>query len=279
MSTSIVPGSVVVGVDGSPSSDLAVQWAARHAVRVGRPMAVLHATPAGTEGDASGVVYAAADLAREAEPQVEVRRVVRLGYPTDALVRAADSASLVVVGARSRRAVPAHLLGSVSQALVTRGHGALVVVRPGPDPVEEARPVVVGVDGTAASAGAVEFAFAQASFHDVPLTIAHVDWDPLPYSAAVEASATEEEVAAEHEADALAVAETVAGLGEKYPDVVVHEVYEKGDPARVLVAMSATASLVVVGSHGHHAPTSLLVGSVGRRVVAHARCPVAVLRR
>ena len=74
------------------------------------------------------------------------------------------------------------------------------------------------------------------------------------------------------------VAETVSGLSEKYPDVVVTEVYRRGDPVRQLVQASAEASLVVVGSRGRRLLSSTLLGSVSRAVVERAGCPVAVVR-
>ena len=49
MTTTVQPGSVVVGVDGSPHSDAAVEWAADYAVAHHAPLCLLHA--AGDLGD------------------------------------------------------------------------------------------------------------------------------------------------------------------------------------------------------------------------------------
>ena len=48
-------------------------------------------------------------------------------------------------------------------------------------------------------------------------------------------------------------------------------------PADVLVEESAGASMLVVGSRGHSAMGSLLLGSVSNHVVHHARCPVVIV--
>jgi nucleotide-binding universal stress UspA family protein len=46
----------------------------------------------------------------------------------------------------------------------------------------------------------------------------------------------------------------------------------------VLEALSKTADLVVVGSHGHGEFVGLLLGSVSEHCVTHCRCPVVVIR-
>ena len=293
MDTSDVHGSVVIGVDGSGSSDVAVAWAVRHAAQAGRPLVVLHAagypglfsriedllaTEHGLMSIGSGIVAVAADRARELEPRVSVHTKVTLGDPPHVLTEAAESASLVVVGARGRSPVAALLLGSVSLSLITRVHCPVVVVRAGTDLSDDGvRAIVVGVDGTRASKTAVEFAFRQASYDGVPLTIAHATWDPLPFAAAMEQALTQAEKEDLLEREELPVAETIAGLSEKYPDVLVDQVYRNGDPAKILADLSLDASLVVVGSRGHRVPITTLIGSVGRRLVEHAQCPVAIV--
>lgn len=226
----------------------------------------------------SGIAAVAADRARELEPRVSVHTKVTLGDPPHVLTEAAESASLVVVGARGRSPAAALLLGSVSLSLITRVRCPVVVVRAGTDlSGDEVRAVVVGVDGTRASKTAVEFAFRQASYDGVPLIVAHATWDPLPFSAAMEQAQTQAEKEDLLEREELLVAETIAGLSEKYPDVMVDQVYRNGDPAKILADLSLDASLVVVGSRGHRGPITTLIGSVGRRLVEHAQCPVAIV--
>lgn len=294
MDTPGFQGSVVVGIDGSGTSNLAVAWAVRHAVRAGHPLVLLHAI--GYPGVfphvrdllaeqqelmqiGTDLLSVAAEQARELEPKLPVRSQVTLGDPTHVLAEAAKSASLVVVGARGRSPAASLLLGSVSLSLITRSTCPVVVVRAEVNLAGDGiQPVVVGVDGTPASTEAVEFAFHQASYDDVALTVAHASWDPLPFSSAMEKALTDREKQDMVVEEDIAVSETIAGMSEKYPDVEFNEVHLSGDPAKVLADLSRTASLVVVGSRGYRAPTTALIGSVGRRLVEHATCPVAVVR-
>lgn len=136
-------GRVVVGVDGSRTSAVALGWAARRAldsdrvlvpvrVRVEAESAVL-----ATAGAPPVAVVEAAEVdrlsraAREAAGTValDVRAQVRQGEPEAALQEAAAPEDLLVVGSRGRAGVAGWLLGSVSAALVRSARCAVAVVR------------------------------------------------------------------------------------------------------------------------------------------------------
>jgi nucleotide-binding universal stress UspA family protein len=69
-----------------------------------------------------------------------------------------------------------------------------------------------------------------------------------------------------------------AELEPREPTVDVRISISKGSPAKVLIDMSQGADLLVVGSRGHGGFAGMLLGSVSQHVVAHAACPVVVLR-
>lgn len=128
---------IVVGVDGSPASTVALDFASDTASSWGAPLTVLvawHLSPVNSwaiaygadritdaERAAAALADQSVERARERHPDLLVRRVVEGAAPADALVRAADGAGLVVVGARGRGRLSGLLLGSVSHATI---HGA-----------------------------------------------------------------------------------------------------------------------------------------------------------
>ena len=292
MDMSVVHGTVVVGVDGSEAGSAALLWAVHAAALEGRGLTVVHATGfAGAMDDLEDVLASERGLlsvgrsivreavreARAADWTVGVESVVTPGDPSTMLVEASETAAMVVLGARGRRAVVSALLGSVSAPVIREAACPVVVVRSAADVLRDG-PVVVGVDGTPASTAAVEHAFHAASVRGRPLTVLHATWDLREHvSSVVDLRTYAQKVNLSEEEERL-VAETMAGLGEKYPDVAVTEMYRRGDPVHQLVEASRAASLVVVGTRGRRLVRSRLLGSVSRGVVERAECPVAVVR-
>lgn len=125
------------------------------------------------------------------------------------------------------------------------------------------RPVIVGVDGSPASFGAVRWAADEAVRHGQPLRITHASGAPGPFEEAVD----EPELAVQAAVEAR----------NWQPGLHVTTCTWHGRPGRMLVEQSRHASLVVVGSRGMGGFHSLLVGSVGVQLAAHAHCPVLVV--
>jgi nucleotide-binding universal stress UspA family protein len=133
-------------------------------------------------------------------------------------------------------------------------------------------PVLLGIDGSAASELATGIAFDEAARRDVGLIAVHAwsdadvsEWPEIDWSA--NKSAAEE-----------VLAERLAGWQEQYPDVKVERSVVCDKPARQLVERSGQAQLVVVGGRGRGGFAGLLVGSVGETVAQMARVPVIVAR-
>lgn len=294
MDMSVVHGAVVVGVDGSEPAAAALDWAVREAALQGRELIVVHAcgvpgamqdfedivaNERGLKSIGRSIAREAVQDARLSDPTIGVDSVVTMGHAERVLVEASETADVVVVGARGRGTVAGALLGSVSATLARESHCPVVVVRAYDEaPEEDERPVVVGVDGTPASTAAVELGFKMASLRGAPLTLLHATWDLREQAAPVLDLRTYAEKVNLDEEEERLVAETVAGLCEKYPDVAVTETYRRGEPVRRLVEASRDASLVVVGSRGRRLLATTLLGSVSRGVAERAYCPVAVVR-
>lgn len=127
------PSRIVVGVDGSPASDVALDYAFDAAHRRGRKLIVIRAWdpvehPALTEARVAVQLEHAIEPWRQRFPEVEAEPRVPVGDPADAMVSAAEDAELVVVSARGEQPWRG-MLGGVSQALLYHCTTPLLIVR------------------------------------------------------------------------------------------------------------------------------------------------------
>ncbi|MFI7066056.1 universal stress protein [Kribbella sp. NPDC050124] len=139
------------------------------------------------------------------------------------------------------------------------------------------RPVVVGVDGSVSTRGALAWAAGEASYRHCSLRIVHAfNWPTIVnqldaasagplnigFHAAAEWIVSEAENLARHLAPGISVTGALFVAG----------------AAPTLLREAREAALVVVGSRGLGGYRGLLVGSVSATVAAHAPCPVIVVR-
>ncbi len=290
MTTTPSPGAVVVGIDDSDGGRRALDTAVSEALLSHRPLHVVHTWasyptgyPAGAypltateladsvQEYAVSVLAAAVARVREEHPTLQVTDELASGDARQVLEDLSRSAALLVVGSRGHGALKRLLLGSISAWLARHAHSPLLVVRPSLD--GEKRRVAVGTDGGHASTQALAYAYEAASRRGVPLTVAHC-YDPIPWHTNDDAV---DLAPGEPEAVGRTLAEAVAGLAEKYPDVDVTLDGVPRSAADHLVELSDHVGLIVVGSHRRSTLGRLAHLSTSRVVVEHARCTVAVV--
>lgn len=132
--------------------------------------------------------------------------------------------------------------------------------------------VVVGIDGSPPSTAALRRAIRYAALTD-GVVDAVIAWDhPITYEWAPVIDEESLQDAAAHTLE-----KTVRQAAEDEPTVKVVTAVVQGHPAQVLVDEARGAGLLVVGSRGHGAFTSALIGSTSERCVRHALCPVVVV--
>jgi nucleotide-binding universal stress UspA family protein len=292
MSLSLVPGSVLVGIDGSAGSYLALTWAATYAQSRRLPLVVVHATGlpvvtdfaidiAATEDGLLAAGRRATDRAvatvAAKHPTLGVTGHAVVGDPRAVLKQLAEGASTLVLGSRGRGALASLLLGSVSVALAAHAPCPVVVVRPHSEIVAPGHlSVVVGVDGAEDAADALMLGFELASSQYRPLLVLHALGSAVAYPYAdLSAPDVEEQLL---EISERLLSDSVRTPAEKFPDVVVHRRSVRETPTEALVAASRSASAVVVGCRGRGPARSHLLGSVSRSVVERAHCTVVVVR-
>lgn len=259
--TPLPSGSIVVGMDGSAHSAIALDWAVEQARLEHRPLVLVHASRPVDD-------LAREDLEQAGPDDLDVHRLATDEDPREVLLRLSREAALIVLGSRGRGPVRTLLLGSVSVAVVRHAVCPVVVVRRAPG--AEQGGILLGVDGREESQPAVEFAYRMASARRLPLTVLHCAWDARQAAHPDQADGPDEDAAA-------LVAEAVAGMAEKYPDVETRTVLSHGFADRRIIEMSDDVELVVVGSHPTTALSELVYGSVAPTVVEHARGNVAVV--
>jgi nucleotide-binding universal stress UspA family protein len=142
--SSPLEGPVVVGIDGSPTSEAALAFAFEAADLRGVPLVAVHtwtdyqiestmvAVLEGDAIDADEHRLLAERLAGWSEkfPDVPVQRLVTRYRPARTLVEQSQHAQLVVVGSRGRGGFAGLMLGSVSHALLHHAACPVAVVRP-----------------------------------------------------------------------------------------------------------------------------------------------------
>ncbi|MFH5210037.1 universal stress protein [Antrihabitans sp. NCIMB 15449] len=280
---------IIVGVDGSPSSNEAVRWAAQEATRQHAPLLLVLADviPLGylpgngfyqTEIDkqamAGRATLAEAKLLAEGTASsVDVQTEFVTGSAIQTLLDRSKDARMLAVGSRGLGAFRSSLLGSVSTALAMHAHCPVAVIRDarvGATP--DAGSVVVGIDGSATSVHAIGIAFDQASKRGVELVAVHAWMDTSQFALeGVDGQSAED-------TEAAVFSESLAGWHDQYPDVGVRRVLVKDRPVRQLLEESATAQVLVVGSHGRGGFTGMLLGSTSRALLHTAECPIIVAR-
>lgn len=250
----VPPGAVVVGWDGRPPADLALDWAAREASAGARRLVIVHVRavrPAPVEARQRVV---------DRFPHLQVSELEVYGDPVSELGRLGRGAHLLVVGSRGRgasRNLPSSQVGTraarhVVCPLVVVPHFRVGLVRRG---------VLVGVSVRQDTPEVLDLAFRHASLHGLPLTIVHADGGVL------------RGVGSDR---ARWVAEAVSGFADLHPDVRTDTAVLRGRPTRSLLRLAQSMNLLVVGQHASTG-SAMPFGHVRSSIADRSPCPVAVV--
>lgn len=283
---------VVVGVDGGPASRAALDWAVTEAAALGRPLHLVHAHSVAVQWPDAMTVPPVPPAPTPVEDRVLVDAVARVGDVVDRagvattsvggsaaafLVEASAEATAVVLGAPHHGALGSAIVGSTALDVAAHALCPVVLVRADLPVSTLGHGVVVASDGSDASRSALEEGFRRADRLGLPLTVVHV-WYMDYTGPDFLVPDLELERRRLGERERALIAETVAQVATRHPDVVVRQEVVHGDPVKVLSEVSHGAEVVIVGSHGRGEVAGLLLGSVSQGLVRHAACPVMVVR-
>lgn len=246
---------VVVGWDGSSAADSALDWALQRTgvaelvvLRVLDPRAHARTTPSGDV--LAGVDQAVAD-AQDGHPGLRITSAVVEGTPDRVLPRWAIRGSLLVLGVADRPGEPLGEGLGTRVALTAEGPVALV-----PDgAARRSGEVVVGIDGSEASAAAAEVAAGEAMDRRTAVVAVHV-----------RRGSADQEVRLDPD-------DTAGGLTGRFPHLLVRHRHVHGDPALELARAGATASVLVLGRHAETDPAA----SVALRTLSRLGVPTIVV--
>ncbi|KDN81768.1 universal stress protein [Kitasatospora cheerisanensis] len=277
---------VIVGVDGSAPAAEAAEWAAGEAERRGDSLHLVHAVNTGTVTLSPRTGATVTDLIlREAEELLEaVKSGLQAAHPSlritgdvvprdaaEAVLTAAEHASLAVLGTRGHGGFASLLLGSVSLRVAAHAACPVVVVRGTEHPDG---PVLVAVHDER-DAATLRFGCEIAARRGLPMRALHT-WSPVVADVGRMAPMVDElgEEAKLHEQLLLRTCEPVR---DDYPGVEFETQQLTGGTAASVVEESRTAALVVMSRHQPAPRFGLRLSTPVHAVLHHAQCPVAVV--
>jgi nucleotide-binding universal stress UspA family protein len=298
---------IVAGVDGSPESLAAADWAAREAGRRRLPLRLVHAwrwdpldlplqqDRASQERIADDVLRKAESALAERHPALALTAEVLPDTPVAALLSTEERAEMVVIGSRGHGVVAGFLLGSYGQQTIAAAHRPVVAVRSrdgedakdgkdGKDGGEVGKDrggvIVVGqLGGAEDSAPALRFAFETAAARGASVRAVRA-WNLPPlyaYSPTSSALALADEAGGLVPYEKKALREALTPWRERFPQVGVDEHVEIGSAGQVLLGVSGDAGLLVVGRRARRGAIGPRIGSVAHAALHLAPCPVAVV--
>jgi len=266
---------ITVGVDAERASAHAVDWAIRQAL--GRPVHITLVTAADTAFAAPVEEEAHLESARariaESAPGTPVETFVGNGPALDILLRHAERSDLLVIGSHRTRHYQSVLSGDLPARVARHAQGPVVIVPDDWTPRDGA--IVVGLDEDASSSAAVRRAAEFARDSDRELRILHA-WlrpdppgDPVRFYLRVPTEL--------RDAHASHLARAAGALRRRFPGLPIREDLYEGRAENGLLALAASAELVVLGSHRRGALTGFVLGSVGRDLLHRSTAPLCIV--
>jgi nucleotide-binding universal stress UspA family protein len=244
---------VVVGFNGTAAGLAAIRLGAREAVARDLELRVVHAFTwprrhgvdyPSARHDATALVDAAVAAAKRSTPRVRVSGRLLDGLPEQVLLRLSRAATLIVLGDDDLAGAPRLPSASVRVQIVARSWCPVVVARGLRPPTG---PLLVAVDGSAASLLAVRHAAAEARWRGVAVEVTHVLDRSGP--------------AAEAAGRRLLAAAVAAVTELPAPRTRLLT----GDPATTLARASRRARMVLLGARG--AGGAVLLGEVAEELL------------
>jgi nucleotide-binding universal stress UspA family protein len=310
--------SLVVGHDGSPDATRALAFAADLAESISAPLHIVrswgidpdpsvaqllldesHTRDEIAAAMTDALVSDCAAVAK-AHPALQIGYEATPGPAASVLCAASSDERMLVLGARGHGGLAGLLLGSVSDRCLHLSTRPVMIVPPldrrasktparaqlptdfeeaGAIPALAPGTILVAYDGSAHAEVALGEAFRLAEQTSAPVAVVQ-SWtfETAPAGAIWKDGAVSSlpDIANEVRAG---LSDRVSGQSQQHPTVAVEYYAVLGQAAEVLVQLSETASVLVVGSRGLGGFRGLMMGSVSLHCAHRALCPVLVVPR
>ncbi len=282
-------GSVVVGVDGGPSSAGALRYAVEEARRTGDGLHLVHVSPgyapmtpmlpsipSEIERTGTAILDHAISEAAQMAPDLRVTGTRYTGSRVAELVTSAKGARLLVVGHETRSGLGRMLAGGTTASVAAHASVPVVAVPSDWSARGEsgAGPIVVGLKSQTHAGEPLAAAFRQAAATAAPIEVVHAWKLPDEYIDLIE-----ERTHGDYwltRGNEL-VEKELAPWRRDHPDTPVTVRVVHDDAARALVNASRDASLVVLMRRPPSRVLGSHLGGTARAVLRTATCPVEVV--
>jgi nucleotide-binding universal stress UspA family protein len=282
---------MLVGWDGTPPSEAAIDWALARAaatpcvIEICRTVdeTYVSADYVVTESTLEWVRDELAERVRRLNreyPALAITARLFQGDPAEELRRESNASTLVVVGTHARKGPAFRFAWSLGARLAATATGPVAIIPvqdpvPAPGAAAKTRGIVVGVDGSPASMLAIDFAAREAIRNGMVLVAVHAWLSPPMW---LDAQLDEESMAAIESMHDAVLTDVLLLVAARHPGVVFERSLAMGDPHWVLLNAAENAALLVVGNHGRRGISRLMLGSVSHSVVLNLKVPTVVVR-
>ncbi|HWU10590.1 MAG TPA: universal stress protein [Streptomyces sp.] len=281
---------IIVGIDGTSDSLIAAGWAAGEAWRHRTPLVLLHGhVPrersshpllVGHTGHERRAARQLLDDAlawvREHHEDVEVSAELMVQPEAELLVERSRQAQMIVLGSRRPGPVTGFFLRSVGLRVLSRSACPVVMIRGGTASCRsQDGEIVAGVPREEEAGAVLDFAFRAAAARGAPLRAARAWHLPAVLVHEPELLNPSRKGAELEEVQRHDLANQLAPWRERHPQVTVVEHVESGPTSEMLVALAASAQLLVVGRRA--GPRSRYVGHVAHATLHFADAPIALV--
>ncbi|MET0828877.1 MAG: universal stress protein [Microbacterium sp.] len=267
----------MLSFDGTPSSFVALEWAAHRASLRDSSIEILMGGSGLLPIDfgADAALIRAERRIYEIAPGCPVTSVRWSSRMPARMYERTRDANLIVIGASRVRRLRATVPSWPHPRLSEHCRMPVVMV---PDVWEpRSGPIIIGLDDDDSSLAALEFAAAEAAAAENPLSVVHAWEMPSPrFEGSITLLASPISVRAEHRMLLRVAAQRV---WDSVPGVMVDQQLIQDDPVAALLQGAGSASMLVLGTQHRGLLAGASLGPIGQAVLRESPVPVCVVPR